>query len=243
MLEENIVGYKPTDTIDDYYDCDKVDLALEGFPDYILTKDGRVWSSKTYNQRPPNWLTPVRQDYPSEFILQHPTRGRVCINVDILVSKYFIAPTMLSMPDHFKRLNDGPLIVSDSGVIFDTAKGRFRHPSKGGNYLHFSDRGKYHNVHRVVAELFVPNPDPERNNCVNHKNFNRWDNHASNLEWCTTKENTDYSRKAGRIKSDGSVRQAERDSGMYKRHGGIKSHHLGVSAMLVHVEGPNWSKR
>ena len=240
MPNMNVVGYSdPTETIDTYYDCDKVDLSLEGLPDYILTRDGRVWSNKTYNNRKPGWVKPTNWNYCSTYNLVNPSGGITCVSVDALVAKYFIVPAMLSMPDHFKRFNDGPLIISDTGVIFDSRTGRFRNPSKGGNYLHFPDRGKYHSVHRAVAKLFVPNTTGGET--VNHKNFNRWDNRASNLEWCTSAENTKYSRDAGRIKPDGSVRAAEAD--MYKRTDGIKQHRKGVTSMLVHVEGPNWSRK
>lgn len=45
-------------------------------------------------------------------------------------------------------------------------------------------------IHRLVAEAFIPNPDnlPE----VNHINFDKRNNTASNLEWCTRRDNNNH---------------------------------------------------
>lgn len=38
-------------------------------------------------------------------------------------------------------------------------------------------------IHRLVAEAFVPNPDPEKFTEVNHLDTDKQNNSASNLEW------------------------------------------------------------
>jgi hypothetical protein len=51
---------------------------------------------------------------------------------------------------------------------------------------------KAHLLHRLVAEAFIPNP----NNLdeVNHKDRNRKNCILSNLQWCTSRENTHHAR-------------------------------------------------
>jgi len=52
-------------------------------------------------------------------------------------------------------------------------------------------------VHRLVAEAFVPNPNgyPE----INHKDENKENNCASNLEWCDRKYNINYGTLKARL--------------------------------------------
>ena len=52
---------------------------------------------------------------------------------------------------------------------------------------------KQYKVHRLVAEAFCDNSDPENFNCVNHKDENKLNNIADNLEWCTNEYNLKYS--------------------------------------------------
>ena len=57
----------------------------------------------------------------------------------------------------------------------------------GTKYYCVSICGKDYKIHRLVAQAFLPNP--EEKPIVHHKDHNKLNNHYSNLEWATAKEN------------------------------------------------------
>lgn len=59
------------------------------------------------------------------------------------------------------------------------------------------DKQKLVGVHRLVAFAFLDNPDNKK--YVNHKDNNPSNNYVDNLEWCTQKENIQYSVSQGRF--------------------------------------------
>ena len=52
-------------------------------------------------------------------------------------------------------------------------------------------------VHRLVAMLFVPNPN--KYNEINHKDENKKNNDANNLEWCARAYNCNYGTRNKKI--------------------------------------------
>lgn len=78
-------------------------------------------------------------------------------------------------------------------------------PSKNGYlrvYLRRDSTNKREDlyVHRIIAELFIPNPNNLKQ--VNHKDCNRQNNNINNLEWVTQKENYEYALNQGFLTRD-----------------------------------------
>jgi len=67
------------------------------------------------------------------------------------------------------------------------------HPSGPAKYQYMKCRykGKSYNWHRIIAETFHPNPNnlPD----VNHKDEDKFNNKADNLEWMSRSDNCSYS--------------------------------------------------
>jgi len=100
--------------------------------------------------------------------------------------------------------------VSNYGRIrrFDhkTNDWKIHKPSNVNGYAYFSFRtdesvGERSRItkslHRLVAELFIGLPKGENNNVI-HKDFDKWNNHVSNLVWVTKGEMFSHSRKSPR---------------------------------------------
>lgn len=87
--------------------------------------------------------------------------------------------------------------VSESGVVTNRLTGRVLKSCKSSAYPRVTlsvDRVKRQiSVHRLVALLYIPNP--ENKPCVNHKDGNKQNSHVSNLEWVTYSENEVHARQ------------------------------------------------
>lgn len=91
----------------------------------------------------------------------------------------------------------GEYLVYPDGRVFAKKRGKYLKPGMGKDkdkYLHVKIPKRL-KIHRLVAMLFLPNPNnyPE----VNHKDGNKLNNHWRNLQWCTKLENMQHSHSMG----------------------------------------------
>lgn len=71
--------------------------------------------------------------------------------------------------------------------------------SKGYPQITFETRQVHRciKIHRLVAQYFVYNDNPELKNQVNHIDGNKTNNNVNNLEWCTNQENNIHKMENG----------------------------------------------
>lgn len=91
--------------------------------------------------------------------------------------------------------------VSNEGNVRNDKTGKILKQQIRNGYLavrlYINGTNSLYNVHKLVAEAFVPNP----NNYpyVNHKSEVKTENSADNLEWCTQKYNCNYGDRNNKI--------------------------------------------
>jgi len=96
----------------------------------------------------------------------------------------------------WKRFRNTNVMVSNNGDIYNLQSGEFVTTDTAKGYKRFTyTNGKATFSHRAVAELFIPNPYNLLE--VNHKNLNRKDNRAKNLEWVSRKQNLEHAWENG----------------------------------------------
>lgn len=101
--------------------------------------------------------------------------------------------------------------VSSFGNVRNTNTGRILKSSKRGGYcsvgMSKQSITKTWSVHQLVAKAFIPNP--ENKSQINHMDKNGFNNHVTNLEWNTNKENSIH-------RSNGVIQTTNQQVAIYK---------------------------
>lgn len=101
---------------------------------------------------------------------------------------------------------NGRYVVYRDGTVKNTVTGKYIVGDKnncGYPRVSLAVNGKQKHLfrHRLVAEAFVPNPDPSRFDEIDHDDGNKDNSHASNLRWVDRNENERAARRTG-LKAD-----------------------------------------
>lgn len=87
--------------------------------------------------------------------------------------------------------------ISESGNVRSKRKDSYNTWEDKDGYLRIKLKGKHYSIHYLVCWVFNgEKPSPEYQ--VNHIDGNRKNNHYSNLEWVTPRENIIHSMKHGK---------------------------------------------
>ena len=109
--------------------------------------------------------------------------------------------------------------ITKDGKVFNKKWGRYVKPQPNGTgYLRVHIAGKMYFVHRLVAMIYIPNPEnlPQ----VNHIDGNKHNNCVDNLEWVSNRDNSLHALHKGwmRIEENHQFAKLTREQVSFIKH-------------------------
>jgi len=95
----------------------------------------------------------------------------------------------------WKPITDYPYEISSLGRVRNKQGKILKTYIQNSGYEQIKFRGVHKQIHRLVAEAFIPNPMCKT--LVNHIDGNKLNNTVDNLEWVTNSENIIHARRTG----------------------------------------------
>jgi hypothetical protein len=111
----------------------------------------------------------------------------------------------------------------------------YREYGDRAGYLSINHNGHKYSIHRLVAQLWVDNPNPKAYNVVNHLDGNKRNNCFTNLEWCDHAINNEHAIKTGLRTDTIGVKIKNLMSGQVTEFASINrcAKHLGVHTDII----------